>query len=106
MNVMIDENTLPQGWTRNRGIEARLVRDVCVQHDSLSLFVDIASPQCTEGTYDCPPSAMALVKGYRQHDSFNGFTCCVQVPLFDREEADQVVAEVLTVLEEHAESEC
>jgi hypothetical protein len=100
---MIDESSLPQGWTRNRGLEARLVREVCVQHNSLSMFVDITSPRCTEGTYECPSRAVALAKGYTRHDSFNGFTCRVQVPIFDRAETEQVITEVVSGLEKYVE---
>lgn len=97
--AMFDNISLPQGWSRNRGLEARLVRPLCLEHESLSAFVDIAPPSCTEGPYECPADAVAVAKGYRSHDQFAGFACCVQRPIFGVADADHVVKEVMAELE-------
>ena len=103
--ALVDEVSLPPNWTRNRGLEVRLVRPLCLEHQSLAAFVDIAPPQCTEGVYDTPSNAIALVKGYRPHAQFTGFECCIQRPVFCIADANQVVAEVSGVVESQMLSE-
>lgn len=97
--AFVDEVSLPHGWTRNRGLEARLNRPLCLQHQSLTVFVDIAPPHCSEGIYVTPTGAVALVKGYRQHEQYSGFECCVQRPIFCIADASRVVADLSAVLE-------
>lgn len=99
MRALVDERSLPHGWTRNRGLEARLDRPLCLEHQSLTAFVDVAPPHCTEGIYAGPPDAVALVKGYRPHEQFEGFDCCVQRPIFCIKDANRIVAEVSAILD-------
>lgn len=102
--AFVDEVSLPQGWTRNRGLEARLARPLCLEHQSLTVFVDIAPLHCSEGIYEAPTDADALVKGYRPHEQFNGFECCIQRPIYCRADANRVVADVSAVLERQLQS--
>lgn len=95
----LSDCSLPQEWSRNQGLEVRLARPLCVQHASLSAFVDIAEPECTEGSYECPSDAVAVVKGYRPHNRFSGFICCIQHPLFDSDDVERVVTTVAAALE-------
>lgn len=101
---LVDEVSLPHGWTRNRGLEARLARPLCLEHPSLTAFIDITAPHCSEGIYETPTDAVALVKGYQPHEQFNGFECCIQRPIFCIAHADRIVAEVSVVLERRLQS--
>lgn len=102
--ALVDEISLPHGWTRNRGIEASMARPLCLEHQSLAAFVDVAPHHCTEGIYESPPDAVMLVKGYRPHEQFEGFECCIQRPIFCIADADRIVAVVTAVVEEQSHS--
>lgn len=80
---MFNEISLPQGWRRNRGLEERMVRPLCLEHVLLSAFIDVAPPECTEGDYECPPNAVAIAKLYLPHDRLEGYTCREQRPVYD-----------------------
>lgn len=102
--TLVNEISLPHDWTRNRGLEARLARPLCLEYQSLAAFVDITSPHCTEGRYESPSDAIALVKGYRPHAKFEGFECCIQRPIFRITTANRVIKGVSTDLEERLRS--
>lgn len=95
---MFDDISLPQNWRRNRGLEARLVRPLCAEHDSLTAFIDIAPPENTEGPYEWP-NAIAVAKLYLEHERFGGFVCRGQRPIFDEAGAERVLEELAIAFE-------
>jgi hypothetical protein len=100
---MFDQISLPQNWRRNPGFEARLVRPLCIEHKSLTAFIDVAPPECTEGLYEWP-EAVAVAKLYLPHNRFEGFVCRSQLPIFKKTEAEQVIEELARRFEEQNES--
>lgn len=92
---MFDDISLPQDWTRNRGLEVRLVRPLCLEHESLTAFIDIAPPENTEGPYEWP-EAIAVAKLYLEHERLEGFVCRGQRPIFDEASAERVVEKLAT----------
>ena len=90
---MFDQISLPPNWRRNPGLEARLVRPLCIEHESLRAFIDVAPPECTEGPYEWP-DAVAIVKLYLPHNRLEGFVCRSQRPIFKKKDAEKVIAEL------------